>query len=79
MVIQEVLGADSYGEYQYRVIVNRVDGVSVEITAANGDWSSTSTEVTRPVPPLTVAFLTKLALDPLWQLEVPVKLAKLAE
>jgi len=38
--MQEVLKADTYGEYQYRIIVSRADGVALEITAANGDWNS---------------------------------------
>jgi hypothetical protein len=78
-VMQEVLKADPYGEYQYRIIANRADGVALEITAANGDWANPATEVTRAVPPLTVAAWTDIALDPLWQLQVPVKMAKAAE
>lgn len=75
-VMQEVLRADPYGEYQYRIIADRADGVALEITAANGDWSAASTEVTRATPPLTVEQLTAIALDPIWQLEVPAKLNK---
>lgn len=78
-VMAEVLKADPYGEYQYRIIANRADGVALEITAANGDWGNPATEVTRAVPPLTVAAWTQIALDPLWQLMVPVKMAKAAQ
>lgn len=78
-VMQEVLKADPYGEYQYRIIANRADGVALEITAANGDYGSPATEVTRVAPPLTVAAWTQIALDPVWQLQVPVRMAESAE
>jgi nucleoid-associated protein YgaU len=74
--MQEVLKADSYGEYLYRIIVDRSDGVVVEITAANGDWNNPKTEVTRARPPLSVAQWTAVALDRLWQLRVPAKYAE---
>lgn len=70
-VMQEVLKADTYGEYQYRIIAYRADGIAVEITASNGDWISPATEVTRAVPPLSVAEWTAIALDRAWKLEVP--------
>jgi hypothetical protein len=76
VVMQEVLQADPYGEYQYRIIADRADGIAMEITAANGDWSAASTEVTRITPPLNVAQWTAVALDPIWQLEVSAKLTK---
>ena len=78
LAMQEVLKADAYGEYQYRIIANRADGVAVEITASNGDWSKAATEVTRVLPPLSVAQWTAIALDPAWQLAVPVNNAGIA-
>jgi hypothetical protein len=70
--MQEVLKADAYGQYQYRIIVSRADGVAVEITAANGSWQSAATEVTRPRPPLSAAQWTTVALNPAWQPRMPV-------
>lgn len=70
-VMQEVLRADVYGEYQYRVIAYRADGVAVEITAANGDDQNPATEVTRATPPLSLPQWTAIALDRSWQLLVP--------
>jgi len=70
-VMQEVLRADQYGEYQYRVIAYRADGVALEITAANGDDQKSVTEVTRATPPLSLPQWTSIALDRSWQLVVP--------
>jgi hypothetical protein len=72
----EVLAADTSGEYQYRIIVSRADGVAVEITAANGDWNNPKAAVTRARPPLTPAQWTAIALSAAWQVNVPVTLAK---
>jgi hypothetical protein len=75
-VMQEVLGANPYGIYQTRVVVDRVDGVVVEIAAANGILNPPATKYTRTDPPLSVGVWTDVALNPLWQTEVPATLAK---
>lgn len=59
-----------------RVVVNRSDGLSVEITAQNGAPGSNGTVVTRPLPPLNPAVWAIVASSRLWQLEVPVAEAK---
>ncbi|MBS2965525.1 hypothetical protein KGA66_20920 [Actinocrinis puniceicyclus] len=59
----------------YRVVVDRTDGIAVEITAQNGDPLS-STEATRPLPPLTLNRWAVIALDRQWQLQVPASLGK---
>jgi hypothetical protein len=70
-VMQEVLRADQYGQYQYRVVAYRADGVAMEITAANGDVQKSGTELTRVTPPLSLPQWTAIALDRSWQLVVP--------
>ncbi len=68
--MQQIL-AGTGGENMYRIIVNRSDGVAVEITVANGDSTSQKTLVTRPTPPLSLQEWTKIALNRAWQVRVP--------
>jgi len=75
-VMQEVLNADEYGVYQTRVVIDRADGVVVEIAAANGIPGAAGGKYTRVDPPLSLSVWTVVALNPLWQTEVPVALAK---
>ena len=60
----------------YRVIVNRPDGVAIEITAQNGDPGSAANEVTRALPPLDVETWGIVASSPMWQPYVSAALAK---
>jgi len=76
MVMAEVLKADAYGDYEYRVITSRNDGVAVEITAANGDFSNRKTEMTRVAPPLSLGAWVAVALSRMWRLDVAVSLAE---
>jgi hypothetical protein len=55
----------------YRVIVNRADGIAVEITVQNGDPESDASLVTRTMPPQTADKWANIALSPAWQLYVP--------
>ncbi|HZU54668.1 MAG TPA: hypothetical protein VFA06_02240 [Actinocrinis sp.] len=72
----EVIAPSASNVVTYRVIVNRRDGVAVEITAQNGDPGSAATEVTRALPPLNVEQWGFIASSPMWQPYVPVSFAE---
>lgn len=76
LVMQQVLPVGMYGEYMYRIIANRADGVALEITATNGDFGGVAGAVTEAQPPLSIAQWTAIAMERIWQLRVPVSLAK---
>jgi hypothetical protein len=73
-VMQEVLRANAYGVYQYRVIAHRTDGVVVEFDVSNGSLTSPATRFTRANPPLALGVWTVFAVDQVWQPRVPVSL-----
>ena len=75
-VMQQVFEQADIKFDEYQVTAYRADGVAVEIVAANGDGNVYPTEVTRALPPLTVAQWTAIALDRAWKLEVPAKLTE---
>ncbi|HZP51707.1 hypothetical protein [Actinocrinis sp.] len=72
----EVIAPPASKVVVYRVIVNRPDGVAIEITAQNGDPESAANEVTRALPPLDVETWGIVASSPMWQPYVPAALAK---
>jgi hypothetical protein len=74
-VMQEVLKANAYGVYQYRVIADRTDGVAVELDVSNGSLSGPGTKFTRADPPLSLGVWTVFAVDQVWQPRVPSDLA----
>ncbi|KQV14407.1 MULTISPECIES: hypothetical protein [unclassified Kitasatospora] len=75
--IQSVVTATgASGQYGLNVHVRRPDGVVVRITAGTGTISGqgsgiAGTEVTRLVPPIGLAVLESMVLDPRWQFQVP--------
>ena len=73
-VMQEVLNANAYGVYQYRVVADRTDGVAVELAVSNGSLSSPAAKFTRTDPPLTLSVWTVFATNHAWQPRVPTSL-----
>lgn len=62
-----VTGVDGYGYYDYEVTLTRTDGTSVMAVVGNGIPEGATVDVTRAVPPLTLAQLQVLAVNPGWQ------------
>lgn len=61
-----VSGNDPHGYYDYEVQLKRTDGVTVIAWVADGLPEGTEVDVTRAVPPLTIAQLTALVETPGW-------------
>jgi hypothetical protein len=62
-----VTGVDANGYYDYEVTLARTDGTNVMAVVGNGIPEGATVDVTRAVPPLTLAQLQVLAADPGWQ------------
>jgi hypothetical protein len=63
-----VTGTDGSGFYDYEVTLTRTDGTVVMATVGNGVPEGATVDVTRAVPPLTLAQLQAIAANPGWHL-----------
>jgi hypothetical protein len=64
-----VTGTDGSGFYDYEVTLFRTDGVLITVTTSNGLPLGATVDVTRPVPPLTIAQVETIAADPRWSVD----------
>lgn len=64
-----VTGVDGSGFYDYEVTLTRTDGTIVMAVVGNGVPEGATVDVTRAVPPLTIAQLQAIAADPGWHLD----------
>ena len=64
-----VTGVDGSGFYDYEVTLTRTDGTIVIAVVGNGVPEGATVDVTRAVPPLTLAQLQAIAADPAWHLD----------
>jgi len=63
-----VTGVDGSGFYDIEVTLVRADGVIVEMNVDNGTVQGATVDVTRTVPPLTMAQVEAIVADPRWRL-----------